>query len=155
MRLRTIRIRAKIAGALLVLFLLPCVARATDDETAMGLYSYSGHGLRLHFILDLDGVRDLRINGRRFKGPIQLDEDNYAGSMHTYAFHVTDRGVTKTVSLAVLFDSGDADRGAIGFYYEFKKPLENMTWAVTFQPAFRRILSENLPSAKVSQPDGN
>jgi hypothetical protein len=52
------------------------------------------------------------------------------------------------ISLAVLFDSDDADRGAIGFYYEFEGPQGHMTRAITFKPAFRRILFENLPSAK-------
>jgi hypothetical protein len=150
MRSQLVKIKVAAASALLALLLFPSIALASDDETAMGMYSYVGQGLRLHFILDLDGVRDLSINQRMFRGPIQLDEEGYAASTKTYTFTVTDKGVAKTVSLVVLFDSDHAEKGTVGFYYEHRQPTENMTRSVSFQPTFQRIFLDKLPSAKVS-----
>jgi hypothetical protein len=138
-----------LAAVLMLGLVMPSVARATDDETARGIYSYKSSDLQLHFIFDLDGIRDLRINGKFFKGPIQVSE--MTGSAHkTYTFYIVDRGITKTITLIVLFDSDDAVKGTAGFYYEHAVGQEQMTHAVTFQPTFRRINIEMLPSAQAS-----
>ena len=135
-----------IAWLLVVPVFATSVAKASDDETAMGTYSYVGQGIRIRFVLDLDGVRKLRIDGKLFGGPIQVDEGG-DGEDRTYTFSVTDDGIVKTVRLVVLFDTDGAVK-AISGSYEHKGGAETMTHVVTIRPSFRRIHTDELPSAK-------
>ena len=140
--------RRAIAVMLLLGLVFPSMARATDDETAMGVYSYKSDSLRLKFTMDLDGVRDLRINGHSFRSPIQMAEAPGSGQEKSYTFHVVDKGVAKIVTLFILFDSDSAVRAVSGFYFEQAREAELMTHVITFKPTFHRLSLDKLPSGK-------
>lgn len=123
-------------------------AKASDDETATGVYSYVGQGLQIRFVLDLDGIRQLRIDQKTFKGPIQVSETQGGGGEKTYTFFIIENNISKTISLIVLFDTDSAVRAISGFYYEHKKGTETMTRALVIRPTFHRLSLDDLPSAK-------
>ena len=142
----------KASWVLLLVFMLslflPRVAWATADETATGSYSYNNGRLKIQFVLDLDGIRDLRIDRHTFKGPIPMSEATGSGQDKSYTFYVEDRGISRTITLVVLFDVDSAVKAVSAFYYEKSSGSAHMKRVVTFSPKFRRIDIEALPSNK-------
>lgn len=140
--------------AALVLFCFFSLASATSDETAMGRYSYRSQAFSVDFVFDLDGVKNVRINGRSYPGIFQTSESGRHDGTAVYTAVIEDkRNRSKNLQLVILFDSDDAVRAVAGFYFEQVQSatsgkLENVR---VFKPTFNRIPIEKLPSSRVTR----
>jgi hypothetical protein len=124
----------------------PCWA--SNDETALGVYSYSSSSLRLHLILDLDGARNVVINGRSYTGTFPVSQSGRHDGIATYSFSVGGKRISSNIQLTILFDDDDAVKGIAGFYSERSETFgaAGISNVHVFEPTFKRIELEMLPS---------
>lgn len=141
--------------ALLTLFVVVVIAAAcpaSNDETAMGVYSYSGKSLRLSLLFDLDGAKNVVINGRSYAGIFPVSESGRHDGISTYSLSVQDKTTSRTIQLTVLFDDDDAVKAVVGFYSERSQVASGGSAGLSnvhvFLPIFKRLDLEMLPSQK-------
>jgi len=139
--------------ALLIIIPLAATCLASSDETAMGAYSYSSKSLRVRLLFDLDGVKNVVINGKLYRGTFPVSESGRHDGIEAYSFSVQDKAVLRNIQLFILFDVDDAVRAVVGIYSERSQSstaggASHLMNVHVFQPTFRRINLEEPPSAK-------
>jgi len=104
-----------------ILFLNPTSVSATSDEDAWGHYSYRDTEFCIEFNWDIDGIKDVTINGVRYKGPLSYTEYGIVGGTARYdiVFNNSVRE-SRSMQLFILFDDNKL-KSVAGLYYEIRK----------------------------------
>lgn len=118
-RRRVLVVRKIVLVVLLVAVSFTCRSFATSDEGARGTYSYKGDGLSVRFTWKLDGIHDLRLNGKRYSDVLPIDSLGRHGLTGIYEIAVSsDKERAITIQLFILFDETEGVRQASAFYIE-------------------------------------
>jgi hypothetical protein len=107
----------------------------------------------LRLLFDLDGAKNVVINGKAYPGTFSVSESGRHDGISTYSFSVQDKAASRNIQLFVLFDDNDAVRAVVGIYSERSESSKagnaaRLVNVNVFQPTFRRIDLDELPSAK-------
>jgi hypothetical protein len=103
-----------------ILFLFPVRTQATGPEGAWGKYSYRDKDLKIDFSWDMDGIKDMRVDGHSYGKVVSAEKENgdNFGSEGIFPFWIvieeTDKG-SKRLDLLLLFENGKL-KCAAGLY---------------------------------------
>ena len=118
--------------AFATVLLATITSSATNDETAC----------------DLDGIRNVLLNGKRYPGVFQISQSGRHEGSAIYSFAIQEGRRVHNIQLIVLFDDDDAVRAVTGFYFDRTASDSAMSDVQVFRPTFKPIEIEDLPSAK-------
>lgn len=104
-------LRRAILLATIGLLLWPLRSPATGPEGAWGKYSYRSKDLNIDFLWDIDGIRDVKIDGLRYSKVLSAENENgdNFGSEGVFPFWISfeeNEKELKRLNLLLLFNNG-------------------------------------------------